>query len=97
MNELNNVIFSSAVFLILLAGLLMIISLIRFSSVLTKLVVLEVLTNLLLAGICLWALNVHQPVFIDICIPLSLVMFLGVVAYFQFLSRRGPNDASVSE
>lgn len=74
-----------AIILILLAGIISLVSLVRFPSILIKLVVMEVLTNLLMAIIALWALIFKQPVFIDACLALALIMFLGVVAYYQFL------------
>lgn len=60
-------------------------SIMRFSSILIKLVCLEVITNLLLAAIAIWADIHHAAVFIDIGLTLSLIMFLGVVAYYRYL------------
>jgi len=97
MSDLNHLLNAISIFFIFLTGLLTIISLIRFSSILIKLVVLEILTNLMIAAICLWALTTRQPIFIDICIPLSLVMFLGVVAFYQFLLNRKSDDSSLAK
>ena len=85
----------SAIFLTLLAGIISIASLVRFSSILIKLVAIEVLTNLLIAGIALWALIHNQPIFTDICLTLALIMFLGVVAYYQFLFEKENIDANL--
>lgn len=94
MVELNAWFAHAAIFLLIIASIIAIASLIRFSSILIKLVVLELLTNLLMAGIALWALINHQPVFIDICLTLALIMFLGVVAYYQFLFRKENENAN---
>jgi multicomponent Na+:H+ antiporter subunit F len=88
MTVLNNWIFYSSAFFLALACVIAIVSAFRFSSILEKLVVLEVLTNLLLACIALWALFNRQFRFIDICLTLALMMFLGVVAYYQFLQDK---------
>ncbi|MBB72185.1 MAG: cation:proton antiporter [Legionellales bacterium] len=76
----------TAISILALATLIALASLVKFDSVLLKLVALEVLTNILLAGVALWALVFAKPVFIDLCLTLALIMFLGVVAYFQHLS-----------
>ena len=85
MIEWNEWIIYCATILILLAGMISLVSLIRFPSILIKLIIIEVLTNLLMASIALWALIYNQPIFIDICLPIALIMFLGMVAYYQFL------------
>ena len=97
MTDWNIWIIYIAAFLISLAGLISIISLIKFSSILIKLVIIEVLTNLLMASIALWSLIHQQPVFIDVCLPLALIMFLGVVAYYQFLFEKKEHHDHLSE
>ncbi len=88
MTDINNWLVYIASSFILLALLISLISLIRFSSIFIRLVALEVLTNLFIAGVALWALTHRQPLFIDICLALALIMFLSVVAYYRFLSDR---------
>lgn len=53
-----------------------------------RLVSLEVLANLLISLIALWALAIHAETLLDICLALALIMFLSTVAYCQYLSRR---------
>ena len=52
-----------------------------------RLVALEVLANLLISLIAVWALLIHADVLLDICLVLALIMFLSTVAYCQYLSR----------
>lgn len=95
MAEWNQWMTYCATILILLTGVISLISLIRFSSILIKLIVIEVLTNLLMAGIALWALMYNQPIFIDICLPLALIMFLGMGSYYQFLLGEETNHVNL--
>lgn len=97
MAELSEWITYCAIALLLIAGIISITSLIRFKSILIKLVIIEVLTNLLTAGIALWALIYKKSIFIDICLPLSLIMFLGVVAYYQYLLGKDNHHANFNQ
>ncbi len=81
--------------LILSAGIITLLSLIKSSSILVKLVATEVITNLIMASIALWALLHNQPIFIDACLALALIMFLGVVAYYQLLLAREDGDVDL--
>lgn len=93
MQIINTILYDTAAVFIALAVILAILSLIRFSYILIQLIILEVLTGLFIAIICLWALLTSQAILIDICLTLALVMFLGVVAFYRFLSTRGLNHA----
>lgn len=94
MHELSTWIMYIAILLVIIACIIAISSLIKFSTILVKLLVLELLTNLLMASTMLWAVITHQPVFTDICLTLALIMFLGAVAFFYFLSYKGKFNAS---
>jgi len=52
------------------------------------LVILEMLANILLASIAIWAALHQVVVFLDICIALALILFLSNVAYCQFILKR---------
>lgn len=67
----------------------------RCKSILIKLVALEVLVNLFICCVSIWAARIHFVSLLDICIALSLIMFLGTVAYCQFLMRQGGNDVVI--
>jgi multisubunit Na+/H+ antiporter MnhF subunit len=60
----------------------------RCSNIFIKLVALEVMVNLFICGVGLWAYHIHFPPLLDICIALSLIMFLTTVAYCQLLYKR---------
>ncbi len=93
MSEINTWLVNAAIFFVVLAFIISIASMIKFPSILIKLIVLEVITNLLMAGVALWALVNHQAIFIDICLTLALIMFLGIVAYYQFLAKGSLTNA----
>ncbi len=85
-----------AISLIIAAVLIAFYLLVRLTSLLNKLLALEILVNLLMAGIALWALISNQPVYIDVCLTMALIMFLAVVAYFKFLMSKEANHADTS-
>lgn len=96
MHNLDIGIINIAIVALVSALLITVYSIIRFSSILIKLVALEVLTNLLMAGTSVWALINKQPVFIDVCITLALIMFLAIVAYYQFLIKKEKDGANIN-
>lgn len=93
MHELNTIIQNIAIVILSFSFLLVLLACWRFETVLTKLVALEVLVNLFICAVCIWALHIHFALLLDICIALSLIMFLSTVAYCQFLMRPGVSDA----
>ena len=78
--------------LLSLAVLLTLWTTMRSASIWVKLVALEVLDNIFICGVGIWAVILHFPVLLDICIALSLIMFLSTAAYCQFLSNRSTTD-----
>lgn len=91
MHEISQVILYVAITCLIAAFAIALFATWRFSHVLIKLVALEVLVNLFIAAVGLWALRLHFSYFLDICIALSLLMFLSTVAYCQFIVRQGSN------
>ncbi|MEM9242489.1 MAG: monovalent cation/H+ antiporter complex subunit F [Pseudomonadota bacterium] len=90
---INNILQVSAILCVLMAVLLTLLAVWRFADILVKLVALEVLVNLFICGVGIWALHIHFSALLDICIALSLIMFLSTVAYLQFLVKRKPDNA----
>jgi multicomponent Na+:H+ antiporter subunit F len=74
-----------AISLLILALIFVLVSIVRFSDILVKLVALEVLVNLLIGAIAIWAWQKQQVILLDVCIALTLVMFLATVAYAQYI------------
>lgn len=93
MHEFSLIISYTAVASLLIALFISLFSLIHFRSILAKLVVIEILINIVTSGLALWSLLNHQAVFLDICVALVLVMFLSTVAYCQFILPRGKPHA----
>ena len=65
---------------------------VKTRSIFVRLVILEVLANLLLAAIATWSYINKQVVFLDISVALALIMFLSTVAYYQFIIEKGGKD-----
>ncbi|WP_440615543.1 monovalent cation/H+ antiporter complex subunit F [Cysteiniphilum sp. 6C5] len=83
-NTLNaiSVIFLAIAFILVLATVL------KDRCVFVKLICLEMLVNLFIGGVGLWALKIDFYLLLDICIALSLIMFLSTVAYCQLLTNK---------
>lgn len=83
-----NWLLTTAIAILMLATIIAFISITVAPSILNKLVVLEIISNLLMAGIAVWALLNKAPMFIDICVTLALILFLNSVMYYQYILRR---------
>lgn len=85
----NQIIISLATVILGMTTCIILIALIHFQSILIKLIILEVLSHLVMSSIALWSFFNKQPIFINICLPLALIMFLSIVAYYQFILFKG--------
>lgn len=92
MQMLNQLIQSMTVLFLALAFIVTLFCCWRFEKLLIKLVSLEVLVNLFVCGVGFWALHIDFASLLDVCIALSLIMFLSTVAYCQFLMQRGSQN-----
>lgn len=92
MHNINIIVIYIASGILSSAFLLLLFTMVKQQSVLSKLIVLEVITNLLMAAIALWALETRHIVYIDICLIIALMMFLCNVAYYQYLVPRGSEN-----
>lgn len=92
METLNHIIRYAYISCLTLAFIITLITVSRFKEILIKLVALEVLVNLFICGIGIWTLHIKLSLLLDICIALSLIMFLSTVACCQFLLKRGIYD-----
>lgn len=88
MLKINFYLLLSAKVLFFTSFIILLLALIKSDSILSKLVILEVLANVLIAVIALWAYQNNITMALDICIPIALIMFLSNVAYCYFLSVR---------
>lgn len=88
MYEISTWLDNLAILFIIAAIVLAVIAIFKYQSIIIKLIVLEVITNLLMASCALWAYHENNVVYIDVCLTLALIMFLGSVAYFYFLSPK---------
>lgn len=92
LENLNLILQGAAIFLLVLAVVLLLIALLRSCSVFVKFLVLEVMANIFICGIALYALAISFPVLLDICLALSLIAFLSTAAYCQFIAVRGKTN-----
>lgn len=78
-------ILKTSIFILVFTTCITIVALLYFKPILTKLIILEIFTHLIISSIALWSLANNQSIFIDVCLPLALIMFLSIVAYYQFI------------
>ncbi len=87
MIDAASIILQISLIILILSIVIILFSLARFKSIYIKMVAMEVLSNTFISGIAFWSLISGEQVFIDICIPLSLMIYLSTVGYCQFLSK----------
>jgi len=85
---LNKLLIHLAALILGITVLLALVNLVLAKATLIKLVILEVVANLILAAICIFSVIYQYYIYLDVCIALALLMFLSTVAYVQFLSNR---------
>lgn len=85
MHSINTILRMSSVVLMLVSVFFTLLTLFRYRKPTIYLISLEVLANLFISGICLWALYLKQVLFLDLCLAISLIMFLSTAAYCQYL------------
>jgi multicomponent Na+:H+ antiporter subunit F len=80
--------------MILLSLFLAVFRLVRGPTMADRVVALDLVTMLLVAFLCLFALAVRTDAFLDPALALALVAFLATVAFARFIERdrdgRGP-------
>lgn len=77
-----------AIACLFIALVLALLSMTYYHSILAKIVVLEVIANMLMADIGLWSLFYKETVTLDVCLAIALIMFLGNVAYYRYLLHK---------
>lgn len=92
MNEINQILMKLSLSTLTISLFIALLSLVKLDTFLKKLVSLEVITNQLLAGIVFLALFTERPVYIDVCLTLSLIMFIVNVTYYHYISKRSKYD-----
>lgn len=66
--------------------------LLRARSLLDRVIALEVIAAVTVAGAALMALEGHDPTMLDVALVVALVAFCGTVAFASFVERRRPDD-----
>lgn len=84
----NHILFYASIVFLAVAALLALWSLCKTRYFLVRLLILELLVNVFIAAIAIWSLKMQFLHLIDICIALTLMMFLSTVAYCQFFAER---------
>ena len=62
--------------------------LVRGPSLPDRVVALDLISVIVMAFICVYAVRFNQPTFLDVAIILALLTFLGTVAFAYYLERR---------
>lgn len=86
MEAVSHIVQGVAVTLMGFSLLLTLFSLLYFQQFIIKLVCLEVLANILITAMSLWSLLIGQPLIIDICLAIALIMFVSTLAYCRFIT-----------
>lgn len=74
-----------SILLLTTAFLFNLVILVKEKAIASKLICLEIVSNTTIVAVSLLALYRQQPIMMDVCIAIALVMFLSNVAYCQYL------------
>jgi multicomponent Na+:H+ antiporter subunit F len=91
LNDINLLLQIISIGFLLLAIVLIAIVIFRDKSIFVKLLVLEVLVNVFICGVAIYALIISFALLLDICIALSLIAFLSTAAYCQYIAKQRRN------
>lgn len=91
LNDLNFLLQIMSRSFLILAIILIAIVILRDKDIFVKLLVLEVLVNLFICGVAIYALIISFALLLDICLALSLIAFLSTAAYCQYISKQRRN------
>jgi multicomponent Na+:H+ antiporter subunit F len=80
--------FYVGVLLLTLAIVLTFIRLLRGPSLPDRVVALDLLTTVAIAGSAIYAMATNQPAFIDVATVLALISFLGTIAFAYYIDLR---------
>lgn len=80
--------FYVGVLLLTLAIVLTFIRLLRGPSLSDRVVALDLLTTVAIAGSAIYAMATNQPAFIDVATVLALISFLGTIAFAYYIDLR---------
>ena len=80
--------FNIGLLLLTLAIVLTFIRLLRGPSLPDRVVALDLLTTVAIAGSAIYAMATNQPAFIDVATVLALISFLGTIAFAYYIDPR---------
>lgn len=92
MPALNHITMLGSIAILALCLIGTLILLILGRQTLTRIIGLEMLANLMLVGIAILALQLKQPIYIDCCLIIALIMFLTNTAFFYYLAPGKNHD-----
>jgi multicomponent Na+:H+ antiporter subunit F len=64
------------------------IRLVRGPHLPDRVVALDLMSVVVMAFICIYAVRYNQPIFLDVAIVMALLTFLGTIAFAYYLERR---------
>lgn len=85
MNSIPVFVYITAAVILMLAILICCYRALNARETLSRLIALDVLANSVIAVIAVWAMWLHRALLLDITLAIALVMFLGTIAYAQFV------------
>ena len=86
-NDVPQWVFYIVYIIFLLAVLLIIFQLCKSASILEKVLALDLLTAIVMCFAAVFAIQSANPVFLEISLSISIVAFLGTIAFARYLSR----------
>lgn len=92
MTALTDALLIAVEVVIVLALLASVAFLLKAKSLLDRVIALEVIAAVTVAGAALMALENDDPTMLDVALAVALVAFCGTVAFASFVERRRPDD-----
>lgn len=90
---LTNALIFSAGILVGLSAMIILASMMRYSCQYTKLVCMEVLSNVFVIAVGVFALIKKMYFLLDVAIVVTLLIFLGTLAFCSLLDKRTNKNA----
>ena len=81
-----------AIGVLIIAGTLAVVRLLRGPTLLDRVVALDLLSVLVVAMITVAAIQSDQPALIDVALAMALVAFLSTIAFARFIEERRRHD-----
>lgn len=83
------VVITISLFVLALSALLCVVRVVAGESVADRVIALDTLLMVAVAGVAVWAVQADTGVFLDTLLAVALVAFIGTTAVARFVERKG--------